>query len=202
MIMLSQDSKAIQLHLENIHHDSADAAHRGFLIIEEERKLGLSENVKLHKRALLFCMTQISLPCSDYFNLTRSIGIAASSASILFGYDSVINGASSSMPAFFYYFGELGPTGYYIPSLWSSLWSAMSALFQAIGAFGIGFIADRYGRKWPTCACSALTAVGTAVQFTATSRAVLLVGKMINGFGIGAAVTVATTYASEVILSL
>ncbi len=33
-----------------------------------------------------------------------------------FGYDTIANGASISMPAFFMYFGALGPTGYYLPS--------------------------------------------------------------------------------------
>lgn len=74
----------------------------------------------------------------------------------------------------------------------------MSALLQCIGAYLVGFVLDRFGRKWPAVAGGAFTVVGTAVQFTATSRGALLAGKMVNGFGIGAAMATATSYASEV----
>lgn len=102
------------------------------------------------------------------------------------------------MPSFFLYFGNIGPKGPYLPSIWTSLWVAMSSLGQAVGAFTIGFFTDRFGRKWPACAVSALTIAGTAVQYSSTSRGMLLGGKVINGFGIGAAMATATTYASEV----
>lgn len=62
----------------------------------------------------------------------------------------------------------------------------------------MGFVLNRIGRKWPAVAGGAFTVAGTAVQFTATSRGALLAGKMINGFGIGAALATATSYASEV----
>jgi MFS family permease len=74
----------------------------------------------------------------------------------------------------------------------------MSALLQCLGAYLVGFFLDRFGRKWPAVAGGAFTIIGTAVQFIATTRGALLAGKMINGFGIGAAMTTATTYASEV----
>jgi MFS family permease len=114
------------------------------------------------------------------------------------GYDSIANGASIAMPSFLLYFGRIGPTGPYLPSIWTSLWSSLSLAAQAIGAILIGYVTDRLGRKWPACASSALTIVGTAVQYTSHARGVLLVGKILNGFGIGAAMAIATTYASEI----
>ena len=102
------------------------------------------------------------------------------------------------MPSFFLYYGSIGPEGPYLPSIWTSLWVAMSSLAQAVGAFTIGYVTDRFGRKWPASAVSALTIAGTAVQYYSTNRGVLLGGKIINGFGIGASMAVATTYASEV----
>lgn len=119
-------------------------------------------------------------------------------AGITFGFDVVIYGASISMPSFLLYFGEMGPTGPFLPSVWTSLWVAMSALMQAVGSVAIGSIVDRFGRKWPACLASGLTLVGTAVQFVAKSRATLMGGKMISGFGIGAVMAVATVYLAEV----
>lgn len=52
----------------------------------------------------------------------RIVGFASFGAAAMFGYDSVVNGASLSMPAFFIYFGELGPTGYFLPAMWTALW--------------------------------------------------------------------------------
>jgi MFS family permease len=117
---------------------------------------------------------------------------------MLYGFDMIINGASISMPSFLLYFGEMGPTGPYLPSIWTSLWTAMASLTQAVGAIAIGTISDKYGRKWPSCCASILTMVGTAVQFTAHSREALMGGKMISGFGIGATLAMGITYLAEV----
>lgn len=117
-----------------------------------------------------------------------------------FGYDLVVNGASISMPAFLIYFGDMGPSGPYLPSVWTALWTAMTNLAQCVGGFAIGYITDRYGRKWPTVVAGALTMAGTSMQYCSTSRGLLLGGKMVNGVGIGAAMATATAYASEVLL--
>lgn len=170
------------MHLESVSTDrycDDAAAQRGALILEEERTLSVWQSAKLHWRALLICSVSFT-------------------AGMLFGYDTVVNGASISMPAFFIYYGSIGPTGPYLPSIWTSLWTAMSALCQSLAAFTIGFVMDRYGRKWPACAAGALTMIGTAVQYTSHSRGSLLAGKMVNGLGVGASLAVATSYASEV----
>ncbi|KAH8669049.1 general substrate transporter [Xylariales sp. PMI_506] len=116
----------------------------------------------------------------------------------MYGYDNIANGASISMPAFFLYFGSIGPTGPYLPSIWTSLWTSISALAQAVGAFSVGFVQDRFGRKWTGAFMSALSIAGTGLQYCATTDAQLLGGKIINGFSIGASLAVATTYASEI----
>jgi MFS family permease len=117
-----------------------------------------------------------------------------------YGYDTIANGAALSMPAFLLYWGEINPeTGAaFLPSVWASLWTAMSALAQAFGSLTIGYLADRFGRKWSTVAAGLITIAGTAIQYTSTARGVLTVGKMINGFAIGAMLSSAMTYASEV----
>ncbi|KAF4826698.1 MFS transporter fmqE [Colletotrichum tropicale] len=153
--------------------------HAGEAIFREELALSISENAKRHWRALLI----------------SSVGFTAG---IAFAYDTTANGASISMPSFLLYFGDIGPTGPYLPSIWTSLWTAMSSLTQALGAILVGFIADRYGRKWPSCAAAILTLIGAAVQYIAVQRATLMGGKMITGLGIGAVMATATTYISEV----
>ncbi|KAJ5630819.1 MFS general substrate transporter [Penicillium longicatenatum] len=118
---------------------------------------------------------------------------------MLYGYDSIVNGASVSMPSFLLYFGSIGLTGSaYLPSIWTSLWNSMSLLCQAIGALMVGSISDRFGRKWPACAAATLTIGGTAMQYYAESRGLLLAGRMVNGLGIGVVVIMSMTYASEV----
>lgn len=117
---------------------------------------------------------------------------------MVFGYDTLVNGAAISMPAFLIYYGEMGPTGPFLPSLWTSLWTAMSSLAQVAGGVAVGTIVDRFGRRYPTVAAGAITMIGTTIQFATSSRSALLGGKILNGFGIGAALAVSTTYASEV----
>ncbi|KAF2623270.1 general substrate transporter [Macroventuria anomochaeta] len=125
--------------------------------------------------------------------------IAAFLAGGVFGYDSVINGASISMPAFILYFGERTATGsLFVPSIWASMWTAMSYLLQAIGGFGIGFLSDRIGRKWACVGAACISTVGVGVQFAATNRGMLLGGKMINGLAIGCIFASATSWASEI----
>ncbi|KXH53282.1 maltose permease MAL61 [Colletotrichum salicis] len=148
-------------------------------IINAERQLSVLQNAKRYWRALL-------------------IASVAFSAGIVFAYDTVTNGASISMPSFLLYFGEIGLTGPYLPSIWTSLWTAMSSLTQALGAILVRFVSDRYGRKWPSYGAAVLTLVGAAVQYVAVPRATLMGGKMISGLGIGAVMATATTYIGEV----
>ncbi|KAK7423264.1 hypothetical protein QQZ08_009160 [Neonectria magnoliae] len=78
-----------------------------------------------------------------------------------------------------------------------ALWSAMSSHAQATGAFSAGFLMDQFGRTYAGSGLSTLTIAGAAVQFVAKDRGVLLVGKMINSFGVRAAMAVGVIYASE-----
>ncbi|KAL2784703.1 general substrate transporter [Aspergillus keveii] len=117
----------------------------------------------------------------------------------MFGYDTIVNGASISMPSFLLYFGEQDGSTLYLPSIWTSLWTAMSALAQAISATGTGYLADRIGRKWSGCIAGVISIAGASVQFTAHTRGALLAGKIVSGFGIGMAITSAMVYASEIV---
>ena len=126
--------------------------------------------------------------------------LAACSSGLMFGYDQIINGASIALPSFLIYFGAIDAVTHtpYLPSMWTSLWTAMSALLQAVGGLAIAPISDRLGRRWTCIACSAVSAAGVGIQYAATARGMLLAGKMVNGFAIGASLAVATTWASEI----
>ncbi|PVH79619.1 MFS general substrate transporter [Cadophora sp. DSE1049] len=158
---------------------SEDLVNRGNRLFEDERDFGIVKASKIHWRALLFCLL-------------------AFTGGMVCGYDLVVNGASIAMPSFLFYFGEVGPTGPYLPAIWTSLWVAMGALMQSIGAFLSGFLSDRWGRKWVGFAAGATTMISTGIQYSSVSRGALLAGKMLAGLGLGVAVSVSTSYASEV----
>ncbi|KAL1651650.1 hypothetical protein SLS61_005312 [Didymella pomorum] len=152
----------------------------GESLIEKDRDSSLCASAMSHKRILAH-------------------SIAALLAGGVFGYDSVINGASISMPAFLLYFGDHTATGsLFVPSIWASMWTAMSYLLQAIGGFAISFVSDHIGRKWACVAAACISIVGVGVQYAATSRGMLLGGKMINGLAIGCIFASATSWASEI----
>ncbi|PVH79629.1 MFS general substrate transporter [Cadophora sp. DSE1049] len=179
------DMKAADVaHLEVVQFSSSEyetqlLVDRGNIIIEEERNYSIWQALKKNKRA------------AGYAALSFSGGLA-------FGYDTIVNGATVAMPAFILTFGETGPTGPYLPSTWTSLWISMSALVQTLTALSGGWVADRWGRKWPASASGILTLIGTAMQYVTTTRALLLGGKMTTGAGLGIAMSIATSYASEV----
>lgn len=128
----------------------------GERIFEEERGHGLWKAVTVHRRVVLH-------------------SAAAFGAGMVFGYDTIANGASISMPSFMLTFGAMTPDHeLYVPSIWASLWTAMSYLLQALGGFMIGFVSDRVGRKWPCVAACCLSVAGVGIQFAASSRSVLL----------------------------
>lgn len=131
--------------------------------------------------------------------LTTFSGCIPFTAAVLFGYDTIVNGAAISMPAFIIYFGEHHASGLYLPSLWTSLWTSMSALAQAVAATGTGLLADRIGRKWSGCIAGVISLAGATVQYTAHTRSALLGGKIVSGLGIGMAMAAGTTYASEIV---
>ncbi|KAL5001147.1 major facilitator superfamily domain-containing protein [Aspergillus recurvatus] len=177
--MGDNDIEAVAAHIEKTIYATDDAAERDRLIQEEERQLRFWATVKLHPRAVLAC----------------SVAFAAGT---MFGYDQISNGSTIAMPAFMMYYGDANESGLYLRSIWTSLWTSMTSLLQAIGAVCVGMISDRFGRKWPGVMAGIISTAGTAVLYYAESRGALLAGKMVCGLALGAGMAIGTTYASEV----
>jgi MFS family permease len=116
----------------------------------------------------------------------------------MYGYDLVVNGSVIAMPSFIIRFGATDAPGLYLPKVWTSVWTSMTSLAQALGAYSVGLVADRWGRKWHGAAAGILSLVGTAVLYTAEIGDWFLAGRMITGTAIGAGMTAGTSYASEV----
>ncbi|KAL2788748.1 putative MFS sugar transporter [Aspergillus keveii] len=148
---------------------------------ENEKLMSTRQAVKMYRRVLLFSL--VPFLCG-----------------MTYGYDTVASSATMAMPAFLLSFGATNPAtdSLYAPSLWSALWTALTNLGQAIGSFVMGFVAQRIGRRYAIASCCLVSAAGVAVQYTASTRWALLVGKIIGGFSIGGLLALGTTYASDI----
>ncbi|KAF7550516.1 hypothetical protein G7Z17_g5674 [Cylindrodendrum hubeiense] len=155
---MTQSTELHNMKTHGSHYESSSgpeaALRSGQEIAKAERDMSVWENAKRHWRPMLIA----------------SVGVTSAMVS---GFDVVANSASISMPSFLIYFGSMGPTGYYLPSIWTSLWTAMSALMQAFGAIANGWVTDRLGRN--------------------------ILQKMLSGVDIGALMAVATTYIGDVV---
>lgn len=74
----------------------------------------------------------------------------------------------------------------------------MSNVGQIFGSAVAGPLSQKIGRRYAAMAFAAVTIVGVALQYFATSRGELLAGKIVNGAAVGGLLSVGTTYASEV----
>jgi MFS family permease len=166
--------------------------------LQSDNDLSLIDTIRTHWRALLICKIFYIINYIDH-SLTPDAGSVSFTSGAMFGYDTIVNGASISMPAFMMYFGDTNAAGLYLPSLWTALWTSMSALAQALSATGTGFLADRIGRKWTGVIAGVISLAGASVQYTAQTRSSLLGGKIVGGLGIGMAMASGMTYASEVV---
>jgi len=108
-------------------------------------------------------------------------------AGLLFGYDQgVIAGALKGIGNEF----DVGNTAKQIITSWVTL----GALFAALVA---GSLADRVGRRPVLFGAGALFILGAIIQGVAVGVPMLVAGRVITGFGIGFASTIAPLYAAE-----
>jgi sugar porter (SP) family MFS transporter len=115
------------------------------------------------------------------------VGVVILLAGLLFGYDQgVISGALEGIQQEF----DLG-TG--MTEVITS-WVTLGALFGALAA---GELADRRGRRQALLLAAVLFTAGAALESLAPGTAILVVGRLTVGFGVGVASVAAPLYAAE-----
>ncbi len=115
------------------------------------------------------------------------VGVVVMLAGLLFGYDQgVIAGALEGIQSSFH----IGSTMTEIITSWVTL----GALFGALAA---GVLADRVGRRKALLVAAGLFVVGALLESLAPGTGVLVVGRLVVGFGVGVASVAAPLYAAE-----
>jgi sugar porter (SP) family MFS transporter len=117
------------------------------------------------------------------------IGVAAvvMLAGLLFGYDQgVIGGALNGIEKSF----DTGTLAIEIITSWVTL----GAL---VGALVAGGMADKLGRRKTVVLAAVLFTVGAAVEAVAPGTGILVIGRLVVGFGVGVASVAAPLYAAE-----
>ncbi|KAL8853961.1 MAG: hypothetical protein Q9221_001269 [Calogaya cf. arnoldii] len=116
---------------------------------------------------------------------------------MVFGYDQGVVSVILVMPQFLARFTRVSETapgaGFY-----KGLMTAMIELGAFLGAFNQGWIADKYSRKYSIVIAVVIFTIGSIIQTAATDYAMLTVGRLVGGIGIGMLSMVAPLYISEI----
>ena len=155
--------------------------------MSKEEDLKLLAAVKLYPKTVGWCM-----------GLTSAI--------LLWGYDLVIVGSITAVPAFQRDYGVWSAEAdqYIFPATWLGLWSAGQPLGSLFGSILGGFLQDRIGRKKSLNIGSLICAAGILVIFSSHwsgivdgKRGIFLAGKVVQGVAIGIIKVQCLTYISE-----
>lgn len=115
------------------------------------------------------------------------VGVVIMLAGLLFGYDQgVIAGALEGIQSSFH----VGSTMTEVITSWVTLGALFGALFA-------GGLADRLGRRPAILLAAGLFTIGALLEALAPGTAVLVVGRLVVGFGVGVASVAAPLYAAE-----
>ena len=108
-------------------------------------------------------------------------------AGALFGYDQgVISGALPGIESAF----KLSLLMVQVVTSWVTLGALLGSLLG-------GELADRFGRKRTVLVAGALFTLGAAMQYAAPDAALLVIGRLVIGAGVGVAAVAAPLYAAE-----
>lgn len=116
---------------------------------------------------------------------------------LLFGYDQGVISVTLVMEQFLGRFprvsAEASGAGF-----WKGFMTAMLELGALIGALCAGYLADRLSRKYSIVVAVVIFTIGSILQTAAMDYAMLTVGRLIGGMGIGALATISPLYISEI----
>ncbi|KAL2851258.1 general substrate transporter [Aspergillus pseudodeflectus] len=112
----------------------------------------------------------------------------ANVGALMYGYDTMSLSLCLSMPPFTVQFGEQSASGL----------NAIPQLTTMLGAWSAGHISDTFGRRLGFFLSGLISAAGVAVLYIAATPPVFLVGKMVNGIGLGMALATGQSYISEI----
>ncbi|KAI0951244.1 hypothetical protein AcW1_008337 [Taiwanofungus camphoratus] len=119
---------------------------------------------------------------------------------LMWGYDWQANAGLLSVPSFRRDFGYEEGGQYVLAAHWQSAFNSLSSVGGMLGGFSLGYISDRFGRRFAVAFCCLISIVGIFVQFFTTphKNGQLLAGKFINGYALGMYVSVASSYCAEI----
>lgn len=115
----------------------------------------------------------------------------------LFGYDQGVVSVILTENQFLARFPRVAETSSGA-GFWKGLMTAMIELGALVGALNQGWIADKYSRKYSVVMAAILFAIGSVIQTASVSYAMLVVGRLVGGLGIGMLSMVAPLYISEI----
>ncbi|KAH8199174.1 hypothetical protein TruAng_006643 [Truncatella angustata] len=143
------------------------------------------------------------LVCANPKALAYSL--VANVGSLLFGYDLIVNGAVTALPAFQFTYGDLIGETFILPALWQGLWTSLVQLGIMLGALASGFLQDRLGRRMAFGIGGVVSLLATVLIYLSPTldtlqarRLLLLFGKIILGVSMGILISTCQTYISEI----
>ncbi|RSL94580.1 hypothetical protein CDV31_014251 [Fusarium ambrosium] len=117
---------------------------------------------------------------------------------ILVSFDLQAAGSVIGIPQFRKDFGFKFGDDYVIPAGWQSAFSGAPVATAVISSLISAELADWVGRKNVLAGALVISFIAVAVEFIATTNLVFFIGKLINGFMIGAVATTMISYIGEV----
>ncbi|KAH7203009.1 general substrate transporter [Fusarium oxysporum] len=129
----------------------------------------------------------------------------ANCGALLFGYDVLVQGAITALPAFSIYYGSPFGETMILPALWQGLWQAFNSMGIMVGASCNGALQDKFGRKYMFSVSGLIAAIGAVLTFISgdmstvgVRRGILLLGKFVIGVGMGIGMSTCQTYVAEI----